>query len=280
MTNGILIINKPKNYTSRDIVNIVSKKLKTKQIGHTGTLDPLATGVLVLTIGTATKISELITQEKKEYIATMTFGMKTDTLDITGNIINNEDSIISKEEILNCLNSFKKTYEQEVPIYSAVKVNGKKLYEYARNNEEVILPKKKVTIHEIELLDYNIIDNKTVVKFKCLVSKGTYIRSLINDIASNLNKFAVMSDLQRTKQGNYKIEDSLNVDSEYKIIPIEIVLNNFKIINLDKNLEKKIINGVVIDNIYNEEYILFKNENNLFLYKDENNKLKPYKMFL
>lgn len=280
MTNGILIINKPKNYTSRDIVNIVSKKLKTKQIGHTGTLDPLATGVLVLTIGTATKISELITQEKKEYIATMTFGIKTDTLDITGNIINNEDCIISKEEILNCLNSFKKTYEQEVPIYSAVKVNGKKLYEYARNNEEVILPKKKVTIHEIELLDYNIIDNKTVVKFKCLVSKGTYIRSLINDIASNLNKFAVMSDLQRTKQGNYKIEDSLNVDSEYKIIPIEIVLNNFKIINLDKNLEKKIINGVVIDNIYNEEYILFKNGNNLFLYKDENNKLKPYKMFL
>ena len=110
MTNGILIINKPKNYTSRDIVNIVSKKLKTKQIGHTGTLYPLANGVLVLTIGTATKISELIKQEKKEYIATMTFGIKTDTLDITGNIINNEDCIISKEEILNCLNSFKKTY--------------------------------------------------------------------------------------------------------------------------------------------------------------------------
>ncbi|MBO5095345.1 MAG: tRNA pseudouridine(55) synthase TruB [Bacilli bacterium] len=280
MTNGIIVIDKPKDYTSRDIVNIVSKKLKTKQIGHTGTLDPLATGVLVLTVGKATKLSEVLTSDKKEYIATMTFGIDSDTLDITGNIKKDEDCILTKEEIINALNCFKKTYNQEVPIYSAVKVNGKKLYEYARNNEEVILPKKEVTIYEIELLEYNIENNKTVVKFKCLVSKGTYIRSLIKDIANSINKVAVMSDLRRIKQGNFDINISNNIDDEYNIIPISEVLKDYYTVEMDEKLEKKILNGCVINNIYNKEYVLFKNKDNLFLYKNENNKLKPFKMFL
>lgn len=280
MTNGIIVIDKPKDYTSRDIVNIVSKKLKTKQIGHTGTLDPLATGVLVLTVGKATKLSEVLTSDKKEYIATMTFGIDSDTLDITGNIKKDEDCILTEEEIINALNSFKKTYNQEVPIYSAVKVNGKKLYEYARNNEEVILPKKEVTIYEIELLEYNIENNKTIVKFKCLVSKGTYIRSLIKDIANSINKVAVMSDLRRIKQGNFDINISNNIDDEYNIIPISEVLKDYYTVEMDEILEKKILNGCIIDNIYNKEYVLFKNKDNLFLYKSENNKLKPFKMFL
>lgn len=280
MTNGIIVIDKPKDYTSRDIVNIVSKKLKTKQIGHTGTLDPLATGVLVLTVGSATKLSEVLTSDKKEYIATMAFGIDSDTLDITGDIKKDEDCILTKEEVINALNSFKKTYNQEVPIYSAVKVNGKKLYEYARNNEEVILPKKEVTIYEIELLEYNVVDNKTIIKFKCLVSKGTYIRSLIKDIANSINKCAVMSDLRRIKQGNFDISVSNNIDDEYNTIPISEVLKDYYTVEMDEILEKKILNGCVIDNIYNEEYVLFKNKDNLFLYKNENNKLKPFKMFL
>ena len=207
MTNGIILIDKPINYTSRDIVNIVSKKLKTKQIGHTGTLDPLATGVLVLTVGTATKISELLVANKKEYIATMIFGLSTDTLDITGNILSDYDCIIDIDKILSMLNSFKKTYMQEVPIYSAVKVNGKKLYEYARNNIDVVLPKKEVSIYDISLVDYKIENNKTIVKFKCLVSKGTYIRSLIRDLASSINENATMSALVRTKQGIFDINE-------------------------------------------------------------------------
>ena len=280
MTDGIIVIDKPKDYTSRDIVNIVSKKLKTKQIGHTGTLDPLATGVLVLIVGKATKLSEVLTSDKKEYIATMTFGIDSDTLDITGNIKKDEDCILTKEEVINALNCLKKTYNQEVPIYSAVKVNGKKLYEYARNNEEVILPKKEVTIYEIDLLEYNVVDNKTIVKFKCLVSKGTYIRSLIKDIANSINKVAVMSDLRRIKQGNFDINISNKIDDEYNIIPISEVLKDYYTVEMDEKLEKKILNGCIIENTYNKEYVLFKNKDNLFLYKNENNKLKPFKMFL
>lgn len=280
MINGIIVIDKPKDYTSRDIVNIVSKKYKTKQVGHTGTLDPLASGVLVITVGNATKLSEILTSNRKEYIATMVFGLDSDTLDTTGNISKDEDCVLDKEEVINALNNFKKTYNQEVPIYSAVKVNGRKLYEYARNKEEVILPKKEVSIYDIELLEYNIENNKTIVKFKCLVSKGTYIRSLIRDIADSIGKCAVMSDLRRIKQGEYDISISNKIDDEYNIIPISEVLKDYYTVELDNELEKKILNGCVINNIYNEEYVLFKGKDNLFLYKNENNKLKPFKMFL
>lgn len=284
MTNGIIVVDKPKNYTSRDIVNIVSKKLKTKKIGHTGTLDPLATGVLVLTVGTATKLSEVLTSFKKEYEATMVFGLSSDTYDITGNINNDEDCILSIEKVKNVLNSFIKTYNQEVPIYSAVKVSGKKLYEYARNNIEVTLPKKEVTIYDIKLLDYKIENNKTIVKFSCSVSKGTYIRSLIKDIADSIGCCAVMSDLRRTKQGDFDISNSYTLEDmendNFDIISIEEALKDYFKVELDSNLEKKVLNGCIIDNIYNKEYVLFKSNNNLFLYKNENNKLKPFKMFL
>ncbi len=279
MTNGIILIDKPINYTSRDIVNIVSKKLKTKQIGHTGTLDPLATGVLVLTVGTATKISELLVANKKEYIATMIFGLSTDTLDITGNILSDYDCIIDIDKILSMLNSFKKTYMQEVPIYSAVKVNGKKLYEYARNNIDVVLPKKEVSIYDISLVDYKIENNKTIVKFKCLVSKGTYIRSLIRDLASSINENATMSALVRTKQGIFDINEADKIDSEYNIIPISEVLKDYYTVTLDDNIMPKVLNGCKIKNIYNKDYVLFKGDN-LFLYKDFDGVLKPYKMFL
>ena len=135
--NGVLVVNKEKDYTSRDIVNIISKALKTKKVGHTGTLDPLATGVLVVTVGEATKISELLTSSFKEYIADIELGIETDTLDITGNILKEETVFKTKEEIENILSSMIGSYDQEVPIYSAVKINGKKLYEYAREKEEV-----------------------------------------------------------------------------------------------------------------------------------------------
>lgn len=287
--NGIILINKEENYTSRDVVNVISKILKTKKVGHTGTLDPLATGVLVICVGEATKISELLTSTYKEYVAEVILGLNTDTLDITGNILEEENVIKSKLEIEEILKKMIKKYEQEVPIYSAVKVNGKKLYEYARNNEEVKLPKKEVDIKEIELLDYKVEDNKTEFKFKCLVSKGTYIRSLIRDIAYELNTIGVMKTLNRTKQGLFEIKDTNTLEdiknNNYKIISIKEVLKDFKVVIVDEFIESKIKNGAILDNDYNEDIILFKNKNQdlLALYKKydkDEKKIKPYKMFL
>ena len=149
--NGILVVNKPDNYTSRDVVNIIGGILKTKKIGHTGTLDPIATGVLVVCIGNTTKLCELLTSEYKEYIATIKLGIKTDTLDTTGTIIETKDYNVSKNQIKEVLNTFLGTSIQTTPIYSAVKVNGKKLYEYAREGIQVELPKREINITNIEL---------------------------------------------------------------------------------------------------------------------------------
>lgn len=287
--NGIILINKEENFTSRDIVNIVSKTLKTKKVGHTGTLDPLATGVLVLCVGEATKIAELLTSTYKEYIAEVILGINTDTLDITGEKLQECSVVKSKIEIEEVLKKMKKKYLQEVPIYSAVKINGKKLYEYARNNETIELPKKEVDIKEIELLDYKIEDDKTIFKFKCLVSKGTYIRSLIRDIAFELNTIGTMKSLIRSKQGIFNLEDTNTLEdvknNNFKLIPIKEVLNDYKTIIVDELLETKIKNGSILDNIYNEDIILFKNKNNKLLalykkYEKDESKMKPYKMFL
>lgn len=285
--NGIIVIDKPKDYTSRDVVNIIGKKFKTKKVGHTGTLDPMATGVLIICLNKATKIVELLTSEDKEYIAEFTLGLLTDTLDITGTVLKEEESNFSKEKIEQTLKEFVGKYEQEVPIYSAVKVNGRKLYEYARNNEYIDLPKHLVEIKNIELLDIKKQDGHTTIKIKCLVSKGTYIRALGNDIAKKLNTVATMISLRRTKQGNftldksYKLEEVLN--DNYQLLDIESSLNYPKI-EVDDILKEKISNGAIIDNIYNQDLILFTYKHKILaLYKkydQDLTKLKPWKMLI
>lgn len=285
--NGIILINKEKDYTSRDVVNIVSKELKTKKVGHTGTLDPLATGVLVLCVGSTTKLVEIITSEDKEYIAEVILGTMTDTYDITGNVLEEKVSIFTKEEVESVLKQMVGKYNQEVPIYSAVKVNGKKLYEYARENKEVILPKKEVTINSIQLLEITNDSNKTIFKMKCTVSKGTYIRSLIVDIAKKLNTIGTMSNLVRTRQGNFNIEDCYSIDdirnNNYKLLDINNYLDKYYTVIVDEYIENKIKNGSILENRYNEEIILFKNKNStsLALYKvydKDSTKIKPWKM--
>ena len=280
--NGILIIDKPKNVTSRDVVNEVVKKFNIKKVGHTGTLDPLATGVLVICVGKATKLVIEITSTEKEYIASVTLGTKTDTLDSMGSILFEEEVIKTKEEIINVLNSFKGSYEQEVPIYSAVKRNGKKLYEYAREGIDIELPKRIIEVKEIELLgDIEYKNNKTMFKFKCTVSKGTYIRSLINDIATRLDTIGIMTNLRRIRQGSFKIEDSIKIEdiNENNIRSILDVLP-YKKIELTDDIRKKVVNGALVDNIYNEEYILFTENNEaIALYKKSDDKLKSYIMF-
>ena len=278
--SGILLINKPIGISSSDVVLKIKKILQTKKIGHTGTLDPLAEGLLVITINKATKVSTLLTSTYKEYIATMQLGIKTDTYDTEGKIL--EKNEVSKDlDIEKVIKSYQKTYLQEVPIYSAVKVDGKKLYEYARNNEEVTLPKKEVDIKEIEILS---IDNN-IVKFKCLVSKGTYIRSLINDIGEDLGCHAIMIGLLRTKVDNFSLEDAYTLEDiekgNYKLIPIQDALNIPKII-VDEDLELKIKNGIKLDNIYNiKDKVLFINKSNeeLGIYELDNNKLKVFRNF-
>lgn len=284
MINGLLIVDKEKDMTSRDVVNEISRIFQTKKVGHTGTLDPLATGVLVLTIGKATKLNEIITATEKEYQVEAILGLKTDTLDITGKVLKEKNTHFSKEEIIDVLNSFLGSYDQEVPIYSAVKINGRKLYEYARNNEKVDLPKRLVTIKQIHLDDLNYDNNQTTIKFTCLVSKGTYIRSLVNDIASKLGTVGTMKNLRRTKQGNYSIKNAYRLNdiknNNYQIVSIKDALSDYYTVKVDEQLKFKIINGQKIANTYNQDYVLFIDDDVLALYKNVNNSLKPYKMFI
>lgn len=264
--DGIIIINKEENMTSRDVVNIVSKKFNTKKVGHTGTLDPMAKGVLVLAVNKALKLVEDITFLDKEYIAEVTLGIETDTLDIIGNILKEEiPRKVTKKEVINVLNSFKGIYNMQVPKYSAVKVNGKKLYEYARNNEYVDLPVKEVYINDIELLgDINYLEDSIKFRFRCNVSKGTYIRSLIKDICKKLGVIGTMSDLIRTKQGKFNIDESVKLDDvkEENIINM-INAVDFPLIEVDEYIFNKIKNGMKLENIYNYEKFGFIYNNKL-----------------
>ena len=282
--NGILIVDKPNNYTSRDIVNIVSKELKTKKVGHTGTLDPMATGVLVLCIGEATKLVELLTSSSKEYIAGITLGIETDTLDEEGIIIKYDKKDISDTDIITAVNSMKGSYNQEVPNYSAVKINGKKLYEYAREGIDITLPKREVEISSIEIISN--IEHDEYIKFqiKTKVSKGTYIRSLVKDIAYKLNTVGIMSSLRRIKQGRFDISEAYKLDDiqkgNYKIITIEEALKDMYTVDLDEDLYIKVSNGVKLPNTYNQNIVVFKYNNKVkAIYKDDNNILRVYKMF-
>ena len=278
--NGVLLINKEKGITSSDVVVKLKHILNIKKVGHTGTLDPLAQGLMLVTVGKATKISNLLVEKYKEYIATFELGYQTDTYDTEGKVINKSDKVVEKDEIIKVINSYKKSYLQEVPIYSSVKVNGKKLYEYARNNIEVELPKREVEIKDIEIL--SIEGNKIVIK--TYVSKGTYIRSLINDIGLSLETYATMTDLIRTKVDKYNLEDAYTLEdveeNNYKLLSIEEVLDYPKI-ELDDELYKKVSNGVKLSNDYNiiDKVILKYNDHLVAIYEEKDNYLIPFIVF-
>ena len=281
--NGILVVNKEPNMTSRDVVNILTKFFNTKKIGHTGTLDPIAEGVLVICLGKYTKLCDLLTSKYKEYIATIKLGIKTDTSDITGTVIEEKDFNITKEQIIEVLNSFKGESLQQVPIYSAVKVRGKKLYEYAREGKEVELPTRNINITNIELISFN---NDEIV-FKTTVSKGTYIRSLIEDICTKLNTVGTMSKLVRTKQGEFSIEKSYTLEdiknNNYKLLSLEEVLKDMESIDIDESLLKPVNNGAVINKIFKGDIACLKYDNKIIAiyktYDKDNKKAKPYIMF-
>ena len=235
---------------------------------------------MIICFNKATSLVELITSEDKEYIAKVKLGINTDTLDITGNILEeNYNYELEKNFLENTIKSFLGSYLQEVPMYSAIKVNGKRLYEYARKNISVELHKRMVTIKEIELIDFN----KESFTFKVKVSKGTYIRSLIRDIGNKLGILMTMEELRRTKIEKYSITNAKKIEdiNEEDIIPIEKFLE-LKKVYVDDYLEKKVLNGVRLKNIYNSEMIMFFNKNDklLAIYQiNEKNEMCLYKLF-
>ena len=276
---GIIVINKEEGYTSRDVVNIVSKYLKTKKVGHTGTLDPLAKGVLVVCFGKYTKLVPLLTSQEKTYIAEIKFGIKTDTLDITGKWQETQEVNIDLDKLKEVLNGFKGLYHMEVPLYSAVKINGKKLYEYARENIEVTLPYKDVNIYDIKFIQYK--DN--ILKFYVVVEKGTYIRSLIKDICDKLKTIGTMNSLIRIKQGDFKIEDAYTLEDikqgNFKILDIRDILE-VEEYELDENIKKRVINGNKVHINSLAKYILFTyKREDIALYIKEDDIYKCYILF-
>lgn len=287
--NGIIVVNKEAGYTSRDMVNKVSKLLKQKRIGHTGTLDPFATGVMVMCMGDYTKLAELITGYEKEYEAEIELGTSTDSLDLTGMIIEEKETNVTAEQIDYALKKMQKTYMQEVPLYSAVHKDGKRLYEYAREGKEVSLPKKEVTIKKIaRISDVTYENNKTFFKIKVLVTKGTYIRSLVKDIAKELGTVGILITLNRTQQGEFRIEESNTLtdiqNKNYQLVDIKRVLKNYPKVIVSEELEYKIKNGSLLNNQYENVPVLFFNRQDelLALYKKydkDPTKIKPWKTF-
>ena len=231
--DGILLVNKPSGITSHTLVQKVRRRLHISRIGHTGTLDPLASGLMILTVGKATKILPFMSHFFKEYVATMKLGMRTDTLDITGTV-KEERAVppISDRQIEDVLNSFIGESEQLPPMYSAKKVNGIKLYDLARKDMEVERARTKITIREIELLERK----GDLITFRCLCSTGTYIRVLIEDIASKLSTIAVMSDLKRTAIDNFHLSEALEVeqiDENTKPISSYDVLKDYPYVEME-----------------------------------------------
>ena len=253
--NGILIVNKPKQYTSHDVVAKV-KKICNEKVGHTGTLDPMATGVLPLLLGQGTKLSKYLINHDKTYIATIQLGQRTDTLDSEGNVIeekNVDKSILDKQNVQQALKTLEGKQIQIPPIYSAIKVNGKKLYEYARKGIDVEIPKREIEIYNIELL--NIDMENTTIEFKVHCSKGTYIRTLCETIAENLGTIGYMKELNRTQVGQFELKQSVtiedieqNKDNEEfwneHVITMQKFFENYPDIKLEEKKLALFLNGV------------------------------------
>lgn len=252
MPKGILNVNKEKGISSARVVSLVRRALDIKKVGHTGTLDLEASGVLPIVVGKATRVSDYMMTKDKVYETELILGAKTDTLDAAGKIIENSQKVIDKDQFLETMNTFKGEIEQIPPMYSALKVNGKKLYDLAREGIEIERKKRKVNIYDIDLLDFDF----PRAKIRVTCSKGTYIRTLVNDIGEKLGTFAYVDNLVRARVGEFDIkdaiksEDILEISREdllKKLYPIDTALKNFEKIVLDKSYLEKLINGQVVE---------------------------------
>ncbi len=284
--DGIILIDKPKGVTSHDIVYKV-KKLLNEKVGHTGTLDPNATGVLPLLVGRGTKLSKYLMNHDKTYIVTLKLGEKTDTADSEGKVIEKKEvskEVFSKEKLLQTFSNFTGKILQTPPIYSAIKVNGKKLYEYARKGQEVEIKPREIEIYKISLIEINQIAN--TIEFEVSCSKGTYIRSLCEDIAKELNTVGYMKELRRVQVGEFLIKDSITVEDLQKnednkdfilshFIDLQKYFAKFRIIELSQEEAGKFLNGVKLSSNKENGIYRVQSENKLIGTGIlENNKLK------
>lgn len=250
--NGVLAIDKPEDYTSFDVVARLRGILKMRKIGHGGTLDPMATGVLPIFLGKSTKAVDF-TDERKRYLAEVLFGIKTDTGDVRGNVLEKSDTFPIKEEIEKTISEFKGKIQQIPPMYSAVKVDGRRLYDVAREGKTVERKTREIEIFEIELLDYRVDERKIVLDISC--SKGTYVRTLAEDIAERMDAIASLSKLKRTYSGGFEIDDCISLDElediiesgeKPPILSVDRLLLKYGEVSLSCEEGKKFLNGVGI----------------------------------
>jgi tRNA pseudouridine55 synthase len=249
--NGIINVYKEKGYTSHDVVAKMRGILKIKKIGHTGTLDPDAVGVLPVCIGKATKLVDFITDKDKTYEAVLKLGVTTDTQDMTGKILRTAEVTAGWQGIKAAIMSFIGDYEQLPPMYSAIKVDGKKLYELARQGKEIERKRRGVKIYDIRILNFNEEEHEVTVSVDC--GKGTYIRTLLNDIGEMLGCGGAMKSLIRTAVGGFKLEGALKLSEievlehtgqiEASILPVDVILSTYSKLIVDRKYHKLIYNG-------------------------------------
>ena len=285
MISGILNVNKEVGISSNKCVGLVKKALNTKKVGHTGTLDLEAGGVLPIVIGKATRVSDFLMDEKKEYITEAIFGSRTDTLDWSGKVVEESDKTFTKDELISEMENFTGQIIQIPPMYSAIKINGTKMYDLARKGIEVERKTRNVTIYDFKLLDFDF--PKATFEITC--SKGTYIRTLIDDLGEALGSFAYVNKLTRSKVGDFVIEeaissaDLLEMDKDLilkRIKPVDYALKDYKEIRLDKSYFKQATNGMTmrVNALYSDDLLRvyiedqfiglgknFKNEDRYFL---------------
>ena len=304
MYNGVINVYKEPGYTSFDVVAKLRGILKQKKIGHTGTLDPMAEGVLLVLLGQATKLSDMLTAKEKEYEAELKLGITTDTEDIQGNVLSEKPVSVSKEQIKEAFMSFVGTYPQIPPMYSAIKKDGKKLYEYARAGIEIRREAREVTVYSLDIRSVEL----PYVRFSVKCSKGTYIRSLCRDIGEKLGTGAVMSALVRSEVNGFLDKDALRlaeIEQLVKdekilpaIIPMDRLLGGYPKADISAKAENLLLNG----NKLKPEMLLFSDENEkrrffsedgamlrvyrntdftaLYTYDKAEHICRPYKMFL
>ena len=270
--DGVILINKEKGISSFGVVAKIRKILNIKKVGHSGTLDPNATGLLPILIGNGTKISKYLIEHDKTYIAKLKLGIKTTTADGEGDILEKDDFKLNKKNedlYKNVFNSFVGKMSQFPPKYSAIKVNGKKLYEYARENKDIEIKPREIEIYSIKILHINYDENE--IDFEVSCSKGTYIRTLCEDIAKKLKTCGYMKELKRTRVNNFKLEDAITLEElennkkneEYlktKIISIENIFGNKNRINLNERKTELFLNGVKLTyNLEDDIYLVYSN---------------------
>jgi tRNA pseudouridine55 synthase len=277
--DGFILINKPKNWTSYDVIRVLKKLFNVKKIGHSGTLDPFAEGLLIIGINRATKFIEFLMNLPKEYIAKIKFGIETDTLDIDGEIINCDNNFKLNENVLQmAVDDFPRSYEQIPPKFSAKKVDGSRAYELAREGKEFELKPKLVSIYDLKIQSIDEANNEAVFYLK--VSSGFYVRSFARDLANRIGTFGYLLELKRIAIGNFKLENAHNIDDrEFKLIQIDTALDFIeKIEILDC---RKFKNGQITIYKYKDGiYRIYCDSHFLGIGKIENNLLKPLKVLI